>query len=365
MLGSLCFMSKEIDSTFFYLINEELSKLKWYFYKFTGVNAEEAMQKTLIHTLTHYNPERGDLGAYIKKLAREISKENGKLVFVDFLEQTLSDDSDDEERKATIDTGRVSDFSLTVIDNIIKSTDRRGEVVNLALTFMDKFVTLCDALTRHDTNTTYYPKPFIDECLRISGRCSDFNGLCLSLYEELGSDLEWFLHLDDDNDGVWREADHLLINQHKSKRVQITGLNGVEVTDADIDKWVISGKLGVGKDKKRVISVYYYDVWEMMCNLIDDTETNEMKFIVDDIYIIRTLGGSLSVVNPPLYNEYDLVRLEILTNIIHDTGGRVLSVGSENIYLLCNSDYTISENRRVIRGKEIEFRYDDITDTVS
>lgn len=365
MLGSLCFMSKEIDSTFFYEINEELNKLRWYFYKFTGVNAEEAMQKTLLHTLTHFNPERGDLSAYIKKLAREITKENGRLIYVDFLEQTLSDDTDDEERKATIDTGRVSDFSLTVLDDIEKSTNRRGEVVNLALTFMEKFMTLCVALNCHDTSTTYYPKPFIDECLRISGKCMDFNGLCLSLYKELGDDFDWFLHLDDDNQGVWREADHLLINQHQSKRVRIVGLNNDDEIDADIDKWVLSGKLGEGTDKKRVIKVYYYDVWEMMCELIDDTETNEMKFVIDDTYIIRTLGGSLSVINPPLYNEYDLVRLEILTNIIHDTAGRVLNVGSENIYLLCNADYDVGENRRVIRGKEIEFKYTDITDAVS
>lgn len=358
-------MPKEVDLTFFYDINNELSNLRWYFYKFTGKNADEAMQRTLLHTLTHFNPERGDLGAYIKKLAREITKENGKLIFVDFLEQTLSDDSDEEELQASVDTGRVSDFSTTVIDDIEKSVNRREEVVSLALTFMDKFLLLCKALICHDTSTKYYPQPFIDECLRINSKCQNFNELCLLIYDELGSDFEWFLSLDEDNIGTWGEADHLLISQHQSKRVKIIGENGGTDIDADVDAWCISGKLGLGDDRKRVIQVYYYDVWEMMCDLIDDTETNEMKFVVDNNYIIRTMGGSLSIINPVLYNEYDLVRLEILTNILKDTGGRILNVGSENIYLLCTPDYEIKENNRVIRGKEINFVYTDITDAVS
>ena len=82
-------MSPEIDISFYYDVWKEIGNLRWYFYKFAGVNADEAMEKTLFHTLTHFNAEKGSLSAYVKKLAREITKENSKLVYVDFLEQTL------------------------------------------------------------------------------------------------------------------------------------------------------------------------------------------------------------------------------------------------------------------------------------
>ena len=59
-------MDKEIDIAFFYEVNQEINGLKWYFYKFTGANAEEAMQRTLMHTITHFQAEKGNLSAYVK-----------------------------------------------------------------------------------------------------------------------------------------------------------------------------------------------------------------------------------------------------------------------------------------------------------
>jgi hypothetical protein len=93
VLKSYAFMQSDINIAFYYEIFNEIQKLKWYFYKFAGVNAEEAMQRTLYHTLFHFNSSKGNLSAYIKKLAREITKENSRLILVDFLEQTLSEDS--------------------------------------------------------------------------------------------------------------------------------------------------------------------------------------------------------------------------------------------------------------------------------
>ena len=39
-------MQSDINIAFYYEIFNEIQKLKWYFYKFAGVNAEEAMQRT-------------------------------------------------------------------------------------------------------------------------------------------------------------------------------------------------------------------------------------------------------------------------------------------------------------------------------
>lgn len=364
MLKSFSFMFGGVDYTFYYDVWTEIQKLKWYFYKFAGENADEAMHKTLMHTLSHFDTNRGNLSAYIKKLAREITKDNGKLIFVNFLEQTLAYGEGDEEEKPQVDTGKVQDFSTEVIDNIILDESRRAEIINLALEFMDKFIILCEALIKHDTSTVYYPEIFISECLKLSQKCRNFNQSCIDIYLEFKEDFEWFLTLDEGNIGSWKETDYLLINQRQSKRVRLLNEDtDQEVIDADQESWYLSGNLGKGR-RKRVIKVYYESEWETMCDLVDDCETNCMKFVMDDSYIVRTLGGSYSVLNPDLYNLYDLIRMEILTNVLQVTGGRVLNVGSECIYILCDSDFDCCFEQKRIRGIDIDFSAVDITDTL-
>lgn len=364
MLKSFSFMPKEVSEDFFYDVWTEIQKLKWYFYKFARDNADEAMQRTLMHTLTHFQSD-GNLQAYIKKLAREITKDNKKLVFVDFLEQTLAEDDDAPENSARVDTGRVSDFSNDIIQQMENEVDRRPEVAELALEFMDKFLILCESIIKHDTTTRYYPEVFMKSCLKLCNKCEGFNNICIDLYMEYSDDFNWFLHLDDNNVGTWKETDYLLISQNLSKRVKLINEDTEEeVQDADVEKFFLQGKLGVGASRKKIIKIPYEHIWEKMCDLIDSFETNEMKFIIGDQFIIRTLGGSLSVVNPDTYNYYDLVRMEILTNLLQETNGRLLNVGSSSIYLLCNADFNMKLKHRVIKGIPIDFEAIDITASV-
>lgn len=366
VLKSYSFMPKEIDIAFYYEIHEEIQKLKWYFYKFAGVHAEEAMQKTIYHTLLHFSTEKGNLSAYIKKLAREITKENSRLVYVDFLEQTLSDDEDDGSGIGGIDVGNVSDFSSTLIEELEMSEDRYGEVINLALEFMDKFLMLCEALIKHDTSTKYYPDVFIKNCLKINKKCPNFNKLCLDVYMEHKDDFEWFINLsEDDEEGAWKEPDFVLIGNSYSKRIKlVNSQTGNDVENADLEQFSISGRLGTGNTRKKIIKINYTDLWEYFCDLIDDVDTNELKFVIGDSYICKTFGGSLSVLNPDLYNMYDVVRMEILTNVLQDTYGRILNVGSECMYLVCNSTMTKTELNRVVHNYPIHLVYEDITDSL-
>ena len=364
VLNSFSFMPKEIDIAFYYEINNEIQKLKWYFYKFAGANADEAMQRTLHHTLLHFNADKGNLSAYIKKLAREITKENGRIILVDFLEQTLSDNEDDDISDSSIDIGNVADFSSSLIDELEFNEDKRDDVINLALEFMDKFMLLCEALIKHDTSTKYYPDIFIKNCLAINRKCLNFNYLCLDVYMEYKDDFEWFLSLGDGDDD-WKESDFVLINNSQSKRIRLINPDTKEdVEDADVDTYILRGKLGIGDSRKKVIRVNYLDLWEYFCDLIDDSETNEIKFVINNSYICRTFGGSLSVLNPDLYNMYDVVRMEILTNILQDTFGRILNIGSECIYLVCNANMNKTELVRDVHGHHIELKYEDITDNL-
>ena len=367
MLRSYSYMDSGLDIAFFYEAWEEVNKLKWYFYKFAGTHADEVMQATVMHVLSHFNPEKGSINTYVKRLARDMSRYNSKTIPVDFMEQTVSKDKnvEKEEVKANIDTGRVNDFSDELCDEYELRIDRKTDVVNVALEFMDKFIMLCEALIAHNTSTKYYPEPFVKQCMRINSKCLNFNALCLEVYKQYGSKMQEFINLETSSD--WFEADYPLLNNSYTKKVKLINVyTHDEVDDADTEVWKVFGKVGTSASPKRIIRTRYYELWETLCDLIDAKETNQLKFIIDNSYVIYTLGGSLSILNPDLYSMYDLVRSEILTNIVRFTGGKILSVGSEYIYLICPSELNITERKLDVNLRDIqyEFNFEDITDTI-
>ena len=353
---------KEIaNEKLFYEIWEAINRLKWYFYKFARNNAEEAMQMTLMHCLTHYNPDVADLDVYLKALAREITKDNGKIIYVDFMEQTLADnnDSDEKEKNVNINVGRVRDFSDEIVSDMMLDINKRDEIVALAIQFMDKFITMCEALINNDTSVSYYPEVYASACLRLFKQCRNFNKSCISLYMSYAPQMKQFISSDEENEGKWKETDYSFIQTNQSKRIKlVNSLTGHIARDADKDPVSLEGKLG----NKRVIKIPYIDLWNELCDLVDSETTNQIKFVIDDQYIFKTLGGSLSIINSSLFNEYDLIRDEIVTNLLQDTRGRLLNVGSECVYILITDDFEIPD--RVIRGINIHFDKIDITDNL-
>lgn len=354
---------KEIaNEKLFYEIWEAITRLKWYFYKFARNNAEEAMQMTLMHCLTHYNPDVADLDVYLKALAREITKDNGRIVYVDFMEQTLAGDSGDTEeteKTVNVNVGRVRDFSDDIVTEMMLDINKKSEIVALALQFMDKFITMCEALINNDTSVAYYPEVYASACLKLFKQCRNFNKSCISLYMDYAPQMKAFISSDDDNEGKWKETDYSFIQTNQSKRIKlINRMTGFIADDADSDDIILEGKLG----DKRVIKVPYRELWDKLCDLVDSEETNQIKFVIDDQYIFRTLGGSLSIINSSLFNEYDLIRDEIVTNLLQDTRGRLLNIGSEHIYILISDECEIPD--RVIRGINIHFDKIDITDSL-
>lgn len=356
MLRSFAFIKKDISPKLYYETWNEIQKWKYYFYKFAGTNAEEAMHLTLVHTLTHYDGV-GNLSAYIKKLAREIAKENGKVVPVDFMEQTLADSDEDMEVSVRVNTGKAPSFENAVVNEMTVKYDK-VDIQILALEFLDKFVLLCDSLRNHDTTTKYYPEIFINTCLELSDKYEDFNNLCLELFDEYQDDIEWFLGLDE-NIEDWKETDFSLIRNSISKRVLLMDEDTEEpCKDADTESIYLKGSL----KGRKIYRINYYDVWDRLCDLVDAYETNECKFIIGDNYVLRTLGGSFSVLNTDLYNFYDLVRNEIVTNILYLTNSKLLNVGSRCVYIL--STDTIEIPKKVIKGITIEFEIEDITESL-
>lgn len=300
-----------------------IKQLKYYFIKFNKSRYEEAMQRTLYHALEHYNEMSGELTPYIKSLARDILKEYDKCLPYENIELYVND------------TETVDDIADTAISNSFETVIDKQEVINIALAYTGYFLTLCESILKQDVKAIYFPKEFKADCLRVVGKNgSQFNNTCIELYREYGDEMRKFLNIASTFSDKWVEADYARIDECVSKRVRLIG---------DLDKGDnlrIVGKLS----GKRVIRVQYRDVLDYMCDLIDEDErSNMMRFNIGDSYIVRTLGGSLSIVNPSLFNMYELCKTEILTNILYDTGGRLLGTGYDYFYLLVRKEVKIPE----------------------
>lgn len=320
-----------------YEIYVAIQNSKNYFYKFCGTKADEAMHLTLFHALTHYREDSGDLGAYVRSLARTILRDRyfNVVTPVDFLEETVTLDSVS------------SDIANQVIDSLAEE-ECYEKVVELALTSMGFFVQLCNSLKTKDTSTLYFPDYFTAECLKLQSTYSSFYKVCLSLYNMYKSDFEKFLL--EDSGSNWSEANFTLIKTRTSPRVAlISSKTGKPSVDPDTENCVVSGVI----TNKHIISIPYVTQLDRMCNLIDAEEINVVRFTIGDNYIIKTLGGSLSVLNPSLFNMYSLCEAEILTNLLKETNGRYLGKGSKSMYFLVNEIPTVKT--KIIRGMYMSF----------
>ena len=329
--------SYDLDVLLLFDIYNAIQDSRYYFYKFCGCAAEEAMHLTLFHALSHYRPENGDMGAYVRSLARTILKDRyaNTTTPVDFIEDT------------TVETGKRGSVEDEVLDEL-SEVGCFEEVSKLALTCMSQFVVMCDSLERKDTSTLYVPDYFISECLSLQSKYTSFFAVCKEIYDTYKDDFLRFI-AEDKNSG-WSEANFTLINNSRSERIAfISNVTGKVSEDPDLEDCIVRGSIG----NKHIVSIPYVQPLNKMCNLIDEEGINAMRFTIGDEYILRTLGGSVSVLSPSLFNEYDLCEAEILTNLIKDTNGRYLGKGSRNMYFLVSEIPEIPS--RCVRGVTLSF----------
>lgn len=315
LMLSLSYTEKELDLNFYYTVKTEIENLKGYFYKFAGIKAEETMHATIWHTVNNFDRSR-ELRPYLKKLARTIHKKVAK-----------------KDYDLSIDIHDNNFFSDELISNIDRGIDKLNDIEKLVLDYPDEFMTLSSSLINMDTTATY-SNNFITECIRVSNRCKNFNTICKTLYEENRLNIIDFL---EEHYG-WCEADYTLIKNRQSKRILLLDKNNQEIENADIDEYEPIKNIS----DNRLIKVEYYELWNYYCDLIDSPTSNKLKLVLGNNYRCRTEGGSFVLKNSPLYNMYDLIRDEILTNILKDTGGRIVNIGSECFYLIVKSDFNKS-----------------------
>lgn len=341
-------MQESMDVERYAMIRSTVESLEKYFRLFNKGEYDEAMQRTIIHAMTHFDEERGELEPYIKSLARFILQVKDNSIPHDFVEQPMED------------------TSINVVDDAIRKYVDEFEsdirIVDLALSYMKYFIPTCEALINNDRslNARNYPSNFKEKCLNLA-RVTDFKGKSIALYNKYGDTMKKLLELDrqvieyrkGDNPDSWVMSNQNLIDSRTSKRIKLVSTS-VHDKDFDLDKseWKVSGNLS----GKCIIKVPYREVYEKLCDYIDgdveEGEFNPLRMDIDDMYIVRTLGGNWSGINPILAHEYRAAKEEILTNLIQTTRGRYLGEGSECFYFVVSS---LVELKFKVSNMDIEF----------
>ena len=207
------------DSEKCYQIISAIKGLSYYFQKFNGDDYEVAMSEALYHAMEHFDADKGELVPYLKKLAREIMKPDSRLVFKDFLENTVSDDIDSYGNGHT---KVIKEPEVTYIDEYAEdsSAEQREQIIALALNDMNFFVILCESLLSKDTTTKYFPKAFKTSCLKLAKAIPLFNAICLDLYFKYKDGFAEFM-LEDTCVPIWHELDAGFIAKNTSKEGKV------------------------------------------------------------------------------------------------------------------------------------------------
>ena len=329
VLNSIEYFPCRLDCTLVYEVEEVLQQMDGYFYKFCGKEADEARAKVLLHTLTHYKSEKGDLKPYIKSLIRDILKDGGKLVCVDFLEETVSEDDSDTEGSKFQNLTRVPNF----VDKLIADNDDVvfDLVSKLVLTSLRDFLLLSQSLISGSINVFGFSRPFIENCLKITKEHPRFNEVCVKVYDLYKDDINYFLSCEEM--GYLYEAD--FTKSVYSQQVAIVDrYTGFKLPDPDRlpdDELLIKGKLG----DRVIYRIDYLDILENIEAMYSDTKASFLRLTIGNYYIARNLSGQVIYGNPSIQSLLSVAKHELLSTLQKFSLGRLLVAGSEHFYMLC------------------------------
>ena len=377
-MKSLTFMRAEIALQLYYDAWNALQRYRYLFLRDGRGDADELMARVFEHILHHYTKEKGDLEPYLVSLSHSMGKWDGRMLPVDFLENTLSDEVDRQAARSGVSSDLVDD----VLQRLDTFDEKYVALTELALEFMLPFNTMCRHWRSQSSAYVYFPDGFKESALKLMkrfGSGTDFYKVCQSIYLKHHSDFELFMqprpkhNIKTPDDGIfnWHNVEQGSLKHGKSKRVRLIkpgtkgqGPDGKGIPCKDPDKhpYEIYGKLY----GSRLVKVYYKDLFDLVVDYLEDDTMNPLKYTIGDSYICRSLGGSLSTINPSLFEMYNVFRLELLTTLLYDMGtkSKYLACGSECVYLLVNlkEDGTLPTiPQRNISGIQINLTAVDIT----
>lgn len=347
------YLAKDMDCELAEEVSREIKKLESYFNFLNREKAPEAMLDTFYHCLKHYKGavSQNGIAPYLKKLASTILKKNSKEFATEFVE--------DLGGMALAIDGLDAYLENSILDTEYSDTSLRKEVINIAFTYTQYFLLMCEQLI--DSNykcTKYFPAEFKNDCLRLVKVYPTFNTICLDVYKKYGDELRKFLAFEGYKDGRWFEADYDLIAKRRSKRIKVVSLTDEVLTNLDVEDWILRGSLA----GKHVYKIDYISVWNKICDMFDSEESNCVKLIIEGQSVYRTLGGSTPILGTSINVLYDLSLAEIITTILRDSCGLYLGSGTDYLYIVTNDEFKISTVN--VKGVDLNFYYEDITDWV-
>lgn len=337
-------------------------------------NVPTTKQLMFFHAITHFDATEDKLQGYLRKLAQTIFKTvTGPEILVDLSDENMvyavghtnGGGKPNEDNLVIKAPDKVTpDFSTDIINSLYMEEDLQHDLYALVMNNLVEYVNLCKTLLSGNVETVNFSVPFIKACLSLSSTYKDeFNAACLKLYEIYQPIFDRFAFETipdksiDNIESLWQETDYTLISKKKSKRIIFYNKKtNKPVEDADNEKFYVVGAknlvdvisrqeenspdtTNIPFESKRILKVTYFDAWLYLCDKIDSNQTNELKLILGDNFLIKTLGGSLSIVNPVLYNIYELLKAEFLTNILYETSGRLLCTGTKSVYILWDKNW--------------------------
>ncbi len=395
LLNSFAFEQPEISTErmgkIWQAIEKNESYIQWCVKK---ENVPVTKQLMFFHAITHFDATEDKLQGYLRKLAQTIFKTTGgPEILVDMSDGnmvyavgTTEGGKPNESNLVTKTLEKVTpDFSNDVINSLYLEEELQQDLYRLVLDNLVEYVNLCKTLLSGDVDNANFSVPFTKACLVLSKTYKDeFNAACLKLYNIYQPFFDRFAYevipekSIDNIESLWQETDYNLINKKKSKRIIFYNKQTNQIVeDADSEKFYVIGAKNLSEEK-RILKVDFFDAWLYLCDKIDSNQTNELKLILGNDFLIKTLGGSLSIVNPSLYNVYELLKAEFLTNILYETSGRVLCTGTKSVYVLWDKSWptifqqnldkmVVKKNKKWkehknLFGVEFDLIYEDVTD---
>lgn len=399
MLYTYKHMKTEVSPINQHLIWTTVQKYKGLFIKLAyeyQKNVDSLMDDTFFWALTNYNPERGNIDGYINKLAKDIARGN----------QVRDIPTEDEQLQRNRDEGSngTAHIERDVVQLAIQDIgDLKDEcyakVAELALGNIQDFCNLVESLINNDREKKSFENEFFKTLtFKYQKRYPDFIEVCKEIYEEYKPDIDIFLAYDKTNRGEFIELDRTIIQKSDSKRIKFKPLSQKDEDEArelariEEEKARAEGKLIIESDniymdpdkysmrlanpvknwsnKKHIYKVPYIHIVEYIIDEMCKDGTNPFRLTIGNKVIYRTLGGSVTLpVNNYDYSEIedfvDVIKMELLTNILQDTQAKLIDIGSQCFYILyteSNETNAKLEEKKIIKGVPIKFQYIDETD---
>lgn len=362
MLQSYAFYPEEIPFEKWYEVIKCVEKWEKFIIKAVGyLNLPEARQRIIQHCLTHpYH----NLDAYICKLANVIMIQHSKEVPIDFTEQVMHyDDNTDlgtgstNKNKNGANPLEQENFADGVVEKLIQEENDLTALYNIILEYPEEFLKFCLVLVNQST-TKEFDRPFSQKIYSLRKDYENYTDTIKAIYSNIGEDLNLFLT----EETGWAEADFTLAGNKLLQNLHLVNVEDetTPVLDADVEPFYVRGL----RKGYHVYRVRYFEAWDFLCELISSDTSNVAKFCLNNRYLFRLPSGYISGINQDISTGYDLIREEIVTNVLKYFKTRYIHTGSEYVYLVSKNAVDIPPLKTTIFGNEFEFVLEDITSKV-